>query len=89
MEFNTSMLLLPKNPMRKRYFDPRVGYFSTSRIIFEEGSQKSDNEVFVTRWRLEPKSGNDAQKQKNGEMIEPKKPIVFYIDPATPVKWRK
>ena len=45
--------------------------------------------MFVTRWRLEPKSGNNAQKQKNGEVIEPKKPIVFYIDPATPVKWRK
>jgi hypothetical protein len=89
MEFNTSMLLLPKEPMRKRFFDPRVGYFSISRTIFEEGSQKSDNEVNIIRWRLEPKNPADVRKQKNGELIEPKKPIVFYIDPATPVKWRK
>jgi hypothetical protein len=89
MEFNTSMLLLPKNIMRKRYFDARVGYFSISRKTFGESSQRSDDEVFVERWRLEPKSEADAQKQKKGELIEPKKPIVFYIDPATPVKWRK
>jgi Met-zincin/Domain of unknown function (DUF5117)/Domain of unknown function (DUF5118) len=89
MEFNTSMLLLPGNIMRKRYFDPRVGYFSISRKAFEENSQRSDDEVFVERWRLEPKNEADAQRQKKGELIEPKKPIVFYIDPATPVKWRK
>lgn len=89
MEFNTSMLLLPKDPMRMRYFDPRVGYFSTSRTIFEESSQRSNNEVFIIRWRLEPKNAEDAQKQKAGELIEPMKPIVYYIDPATPVKWRK
>ncbi len=89
MEFNTSMLLLPKVPMRKRYFDPRVGYFSNSSVIFEEGSQKSENEVVIVRWRLEPKSREDAQKQNNGELIEPRKPIIYYIDPATPEKWRK
>ena len=89
MEFNTSMLLLPKTPMQKRYFDPRVGYFSISRSVFEEGSQRSVDEVFVERWRLEPKNEADAQKQKIGELIEPRKPIVFYVDPATPVKWRK
>lgn len=89
MEFNTSMIILPKRPMRKRIFDPRVGYFATSFGTFGEESQKSDEETFAVRWRLEPKNAADAQKQKRGELIEPVKPIVYYIDPATPLKWRK
>ena len=89
MEMNTSMILLPKTPMRKREFDARVGYFANQFGVFEEESQKSDTKVFAVRWRLEPKSPEDAQKQKNGELIEPLKPIVYYIDPATPDKWKK
>jgi hypothetical protein len=89
IEMNTSMIALPKVPMRKRYFDPRVGYFANSYGTFEEESQKADQEVFAVRWRLEPKNAEDAQRQKRGELIEPAKPIVFYIDPATPEKWRK
>ncbi len=89
VEMNTSMILLPKNPMRKREFDARVGYFANQYGVFEEESQKSDTKVFAVRWRLEPKSPEDAQKQKKGELIEPLKPIVYYIDPATPEKWRK
>ncbi|MDD2819647.1 MAG: zinc-dependent metalloprotease [Flavobacterium sp.] len=89
VEMNTSMILLPKNPMRKREFDARVGYFANQYDVFEEESQKSDTKVFAVRWRLEPKSAEDAQKQKKGELIEPLKPIVYYIDPATPEKWKK
>lgn len=89
VEMNTSMILLPKTPMRKREFDARVGYFANQYDVFEEESQKSDTKVFAVRWRLEPKSEEDAQKQKRGELIEPKKPIVYYIDPATPEKWKK
>ena len=89
VEMNTSMILLPKIPMRKREFDARVGYFANQFGVFEEDSQKSDTKVFAVRWRLEPKSAEDAQKQKNGELIEPLKPIVYYIDPATPEKWKK
>lgn len=88
MELNTSMLLLPEKPMRKRFYDKRVGYFANGYNIFEEESLKSDRETFAVRWRLEPKNDADAQKQKNGELIEPKKPIVYYIDPATPEKWK-
>ncbi|MBC7495060.1 MAG: DUF5117 domain-containing protein, partial [Flavobacterium sp.] len=88
VELNTSMILLPEKPMRKRTFDQRVGFFANSIDVFEEESQKSDTEIFAVRWRLEPKSPEDAQKQKNGELIEPKKPIVYYIDPATPQKWK-
>jgi hypothetical protein len=89
LEINTSIILLPKIPMRKREFDARVGYFSNKYAVFEEESQKSDTKVFAVRWRLEPKSAEDAQKQKNGELIEPLKPLIYYIDPATPEKWRK
>ncbi len=87
-EFNTSMILLPQKPMRKRAFDKRVGYFANDYDVFEEDSQKADKEVFAVRWRLEPKNAEDAEKQKRGELIEPKKPIVYYLDPATPDKWK-
>ncbi len=89
VELNTSMIALPKNPMRKRTFDARVGYFANQYGVFEEESHKSDTEVFAVRWRLEPKSKEESAKQKRGELIEPAKPIVYYIDPATPVKWKK
>jgi hypothetical protein len=88
MELNTSFILLPEKPMRKRTFDKRVGYFANRYDVFEEDSHKADTDVFAVRWRLEPKNDEDAQKQKRGELIEPLKPIVYYIDPATPEKWK-
>jgi hypothetical protein len=88
VELNTSILLLPEIPMRKRTYDARVGYFANGYDVFEEESLKSDKSIFAVRWRLEPKNAEDAEKQKRGELIEPKKPIVYYIDPATPEKWR-
>ncbi len=88
MELNTSFILLPDNPMRKRSFDKRVGYFANGYDVFEEDSQKADTDIFAVRWRLEPKNAEDAEKQKRGELIEPKKPIIYYLDPATPDKWK-
>ena len=88
-EMNTSMILLPKVPMKRRFFDPRVGIFANRYTMFDGNGQRAKQETFTVRWRLEPKSEGDAQKQKSGELIEPKKPIVFYIDPATPVMLRK
>ena len=88
MELNTSFILLPENPMRKRTFDKRVGYFANGYEVFEEDSQKAETDIFAVRWRLEPKNAEDAEKQKRGELIEPKKPIVYYLDPATPDKWK-
>lgn len=89
MEINTSMILLPAVPMRKRLFDSRVGYFTNGYTVYDESSQRAENQTFAVRWRLEPKNAEDAEKQKRGELIEPKKPIVFHIDPATPQQWRK
>lgn len=86
---NISFVLLPQTPMRGRYFDPRVGYFATGFSQYSDDQQRVQNKTFVTRWRLEPKDSADAARQQRGELIEPKKPIVYYIDPATPKQWRK
>jgi hypothetical protein len=87
-EMNTSMILLPEKPMKRRFFDPRVGIFANRYTSFDEGGQRAEVETFAVRWRLEAKTKEDAEKQQNGILIEPKKPIVFYIDPATPIKYR-
>ena len=86
LELNTSIVLLPKTPMKGRYFDPRVGYFTVSYIDFDSNPHGVDRKALATRWRLEPKP-EDLEKYKRGELVEPKKPIVYYIDPATPEKW--
>ncbi len=87
IELNTSFLLLPKVPMNQRLFDPRVGYFSNQYTIYSDDQQRVDKQVFVVRHRLEPRE-QDMEKYKRGELVEPKKQIVYYIDPATPKKWR-
>jgi hypothetical protein len=86
LELNSSMVLLPKVPMQSRYFDPRVGYFAVGYTDFDANPQGVKQVSIVKRWRLEPKDG-DWEKYKRGELVEPKKPIIFYIDPATPKKW--
>ncbi|CAL1520488.1 hypothetical protein MMC2321_04253 [Chitinophaga sp. MM2321] len=88
VELNSSIVLLPKVPMEPRYFDPRVGYFTTGVTDFDADPQGVKKLQMITRWRLEPKA-EDMEKYKRGELVEPKKPIVFYIDPATPEKWRQ
>ena len=85
-ELNSSMVLLPSNQMKPRHFDPRVGYFATGYVDFDANPQGVKRQALITRWRLEPKA-EDVEKYKRGELVEPAKPIVFYIDPATPKKW--
>jgi hypothetical protein len=86
VELNSSMVLLPKEPMQARYFDPRVGYFAVGYTDFDLNPQGVKSIGVVKRWRLEPKD-EDREKYNRGELVEPKKPIIFYIDPATPKKW--
>lgn len=86
LELNSSMILLPAIPMQSRYFDSRVGYFTTSVTDFDADPQGVKKLSMITRWRLEPKP-EDIEKYKRGELVEPVKPIIFYIDPATPKKW--
>ena len=85
-ELNTSILLLPKTPMSRRLFDSRVGYFADNFVEYSDDQQKVKNQVFAVRYRLEPKP-QDLEKYKRGELVEPIKPIIYYVDPATPKKW--
>lgn len=85
-ELNTSMILLPSTLMRPRYFDDRVSYFTTEFTDFDADPQGVKDVSLITRWRLEPKPG-DMDKYKKGELVEPAKPIIYYIDPSTPKKW--
>lgn len=86
IEINNSMILLPKTPMKRRYFDKRVGWFSRGQTDYGLDAQESKTIKFLDRWRLEVKN-EDIEKFKRGELVEPKKPIVYYVDRATPKKW--
>ncbi|MDR1273384.1 MAG: zinc-dependent metalloprotease [Odoribacteraceae bacterium] len=81
-EMNSSLVLLPETPMKPRYADARVGYFTQSFNKFEDNAVEA--KAYIARWKLEPK---DKARYARGELTEPVKPIVFYIDPATPKKW--
>ncbi len=85
MQMHQTMVLLPDNPMRPRLADPRVGWFTVQQIDFGLDEQKAASRSYIRRWRLEPK---DPAAYARGELVEPVKPIVYYLDPATPDKWR-
>jgi hypothetical protein len=86
LEMNSSLVVLPEVPMQPRYSDNRVGYFGNRYTDFDANPQGVKNIDVIARWRLEPKA-EDMEKYKRGELVEPKKPIVFYIDPTTPKEW--
>ncbi len=88
IELNTSLLLLPKTLMAGRIADKRVGFFTDDYTLFSDTQQKVESKDFAVRWRLEPKD-EEVEKWKRGELVEPKKPIIYYIDPATPKQWRQ
>ncbi len=85
LEMSQSLILLPREPMRPRHQDPRVGYFSITQVNYGLDAQKAATQSFIRRWRLEPK---DPTAYARGELVEPVTPIVYYIDPATPDRWR-
>ena len=87
LEINNSFIILPEKPMQKRLADPRIGFFADDYTVYSDDQQKTEEENFIVRWKLEPKK-EDVEKWKKGELVEPQKPIVYYIDPATPKKWR-
>lgn len=87
VEINNSMILLPSDLMKRRYFDRRVGWFARSQVDYGLEAQESKSVTYLDRWRLEVKE-EDREKFRQGELVEPKKPIVYYIDRATPEKWR-
>jgi hypothetical protein len=85
-QINHSIIALPDDLMQIRFEDERVGWFTTEKINYSSGELKSDNFSIIRRWRLEP---SDLDAYKKGELVKPVKPIVYYLDPATPLKWRK
>ncbi len=75
-----SMVKLPEQPMMPRLFDERVGYFTTSTTDYSRPEHRAERRQYIARWRLEKKDPTAA-------VSEPVKPIVYYLDPATPKKW--
>ena len=88
IEMSNSMILLPKVPMKRRYFDERVGWFARGQVDYGLDAQRSKTVTYLDRWRLEVKE-EDLAKFKAGELVEPKKQIVYYVDRATPEVWRE
>nr|WP_236027576.1 zinc-dependent metalloprotease [Gelidibacter pelagius] len=88
IEMSNSMVLLPKEPMKRRIFDQRVGWFTSGQIDYGLDAHESKRVTYLDRWRLEVKD-EDIEKFKRGELVEPKKQIVYYIDRATPEQWRE
>ena len=85
VQMNQSMILLPETPMQPRLFDKRLGWFTLSQYDYSSEALKSDRKTYLRRWRLVPK---DIDAYNRGELVEPVKPIVYYLDPATPMKFR-
>lgn len=88
VEMSNSMILLPEEPMQRRYADERVGWFTSNTIDYGLDNQKAKELEYLDRWRLEVKE-EDQEKFEDGELVEPKEPIVYYIDRATPEEWRE
>lgn len=86
VDVTSNLVLLSKEPMKARFGDNRIGFFTTGRLYFNDTQQKAEEREVVNRWRLDPKP-EDVERYKRGELVEPRKPIVFYIDPATPPQW--
>ncbi len=86
LQMNQSMILLPKIPMRPRLADERVGFFTVNQIDYASKALKADSKSYIRRWRLEPK---DPEAYARGELVEPVKPIVYYLDPGTPESLKK
>ncbi|WP_350293703.1 zinc-dependent metalloprotease [uncultured Croceitalea sp.] len=81
IQMNQSMILLPEEPMQPRIYDPRVGFFTVSQYDYGSEALKADQKTYIRRWRLEPK---DPEAYARGELVEPVKPIIYYLDPGTP-----
>ena len=80
IEMNQSMILLPDEPMQPRKWDERVGFFSVSQVDYGRSDHDVVTRRYITRWRLEP---SDPAAFARGELVDPVKPIVYYIDPWT------
>lgn len=85
LEVNQSMILLPAEPATPRNWDQRVGFFSIGQYDYSSEEHKAATNRFITRYKLVPK---DKAAYLRGELVEPVDPIIYYLDPGTPEKWR-
>ena len=83
-----NIILLPEKQMRPRYGDTRMGYFDENKKFYTEKKDGLQDLTYINRWDLQPKP-EDVERYKNGELVEPQKPIVYYVDTAIPDKWRE
>ncbi len=83
-EVNHSMILLPEEPMMPRLADERVTYITTGRTNYSRDFQGVRPERYLRRYRMEP---SDPEAWARGELVDPVRPWVWYIDPATPAEW--
>lgn len=88
VEVGCTLVLLPEDPMPRRYASPRVGYFTESALQYADDQQRVSKSNYITRWRLQPKPEDEADYLA-GRLVEPAKPIVFWLDNSTPYVWRK
>lgn len=86
MQIAQSMIMLPETPMMPRLADQRVGWFAMGNVNYSSDKLKGDQVRFLKRWRLEPK---DPAAYARGELVEPIKPIIYYLDPGTPERFQK
>lgn len=83
-----NIILLPEKMMRPRYGDSRIGYFDENKYLFTEKEDGMQELSYINRWNLQPKP-EDIERHKQGELVEPQKPIIYYVDTAIPDKWRE
>ncbi|MCK0201239.1 zinc-dependent metalloprotease [Ornithobacterium rhinotracheale] len=86
IDVTSNLVLLPEKPMKERFYDDRVGFFNEPKWYYTDMQQQVDKRKIITRWRLEPKD-NEINDYLKGKLVEPKKKIVYYIDPSTPPQW--
>lgn len=85
-QVSSCLFLMNERLMRLRYEDERVGYFRSKHLVCGDTMAVEDTTYCISRWRLEPRP-EDVKKYRKGVLVEPREPIVFYIDPLTPAKW--
>jgi len=69
-----------------RFADARVGYQTTRKVSFPDYLDQSEPVYLAHRWQLVPK---DKKAYAKGQLTEPEKKIVFYLDSAFPASWQR
>ena len=87
-EVTVSMIRLKDEPVRPRIADPRIGYFTNRYMQYSDKKDGTTRTTYINRWDIRPKA-EDVERYKRGELVEPEKPIVYYVDDAFPANWKK